>query len=136
MNIIFKSSRRAVTAAIIASLMGIFNACHRHGHGAAENHMHRHNFDELVKHFEDPARDQWQKPDAVIALIAAHLQKHKLASPVVADLGLPGRLRDANVPRELLPKIAEESMHDLWVKTNPRPISGPPVVLELLEAAW
>ena len=59
MNIIFKSSRRAVTAAIIASLMGIFNACHRHGHGAAEHHMHRHNFDELVKHFEDPARDQW-----------------------------------------------------------------------------
>jgi hypothetical protein len=40
------------------------------------------------------------------------------------------------VPRELLPKIAEEAMHDLWVKTNPRPISGPPVVLELLEAAW
>lgn len=49
--------------------------------------MHRHNFDELLKHFEDPARDQWQKPDAVIALIAAHLQKQKLASPVVADLG-------------------------------------------------
>ncbi|MBK8960716.1 MAG: iron-containing alcohol dehydrogenase [Proteobacteria bacterium] len=59
-----------------------------------------------------------------------------IVQKLVADLGLPGRLRDANVPRELLPKIAEESMHDLWVKTNPRPISGPPVVLELLEAAW
>ena len=59
-----------------------------------------------------------------------------IVQKLVADLGLPGRLRDANVPRELLPKIAEEAMHDLWVKTNPRPISGPPVVLELLEAAW
>lgn len=87
MKILHISYRQAVAAAIIASVMGIFNACHRHGHGAAENHMHRHNFDELVKHFEDPARDQWQKPDAVIALIAAHLQKQKLASPVVADLG-------------------------------------------------
>lgn len=87
MRITAKSGRRAVVAAIIASLMGIFNACHRHGHGAAENHMHRHNFDELVKHFEDPARDQWQKPDAVLSLIAAHLQKQKLTAPVVADLG-------------------------------------------------
>ena len=55
---------------------------------------------------------------------------------LVADLDLPGRLRDAKVPRDLLPRIAEEAMHDLWVKTNPRPISGPSVVLELLEAAW
>lgn len=55
---------------------------------------------------------------------------------LVADLGLPGRLRDADVPRDILPLISEESMHDLWVKTNPRPIAGPPDVLALLEAAW
>jgi maleylacetate reductase len=55
---------------------------------------------------------------------------------LVASLGLPGRLRDANVPRELLPRIAEESMHDIWIKTNPRLIAGPPDVLALLEAAW
>ena len=59
-----------------------------------------------------------------------------LVQQLVADLGLPGRLRDANVPRELLSRIAEEAMHDLWVKTNPRPIAGPPDVLKLLEAAW
>ena len=49
MKMLYISYRHAVVAAIIASVMGIFNACHRHGHGAAENHMHRHNFDELVK---------------------------------------------------------------------------------------
>ena len=59
-----------------------------------------------------------------------------LVQQLVADLGLPGRLRDANVPRELLSRIAEKAMHDLWVKTNPRPIAGPPDVLKLLEAAW
>lgn len=55
---------------------------------------------------------------------------------LVASLGLPGRLRDANVPRELLPRIADESMHDIWIPTNPRPITESAQVLALLEAAW
>ena len=49
--------------------------------------MHRQNFDELVKHFEDPARGAWQKPQAIVNLIGAHLKKQKIQSPVVADLG-------------------------------------------------
>ena len=55
---------------------------------------------------------------------------------LVSTLELPGRLRDAEVPRELLPKIAEESMLDMWIKTNPRRINGPRDILPLLEAAW
>lgn len=55
---------------------------------------------------------------------------------LVATLELPGRLRDADVPRDILPTIAEESMHDMWIETNPRKISGPQDVLPLLEAAW
>ena len=55
---------------------------------------------------------------------------------LVAGLDLPGRLRDADVPRDLLPRIAEESMHDIWIKTNPRTIAAPADVLRLLEAAW
>ncbi len=55
---------------------------------------------------------------------------------LVASLGLPGRLRDAEVPKALLPTIAEESLLDLWVKTNPRPLEGAAAVLPLLEAAW
>jgi maleylacetate reductase len=55
---------------------------------------------------------------------------------LVRDLDLPGRLRDCDVPRELLTTIAEESMHDMWIPTNPRSISGPEDVLPLLEAAW
>ncbi len=49
--------------------------------------MHRQNFDELVRHFEDPARDEWQKPQKVLDLISVHLRKQKVTTPVVADLG-------------------------------------------------
>jgi maleylacetate reductase len=37
---------------------------------------------------------------------------------------------------EQLDRIAELSMHDRWIHTNPRKIDGPPVVRELLNAAW
>jgi maleylacetate reductase len=55
---------------------------------------------------------------------------------LIASLGLPGRLRDVEVRRDQLDQIAEESMHDRWVHTNPRKIDGPATVRALLEAAW
>lgn len=42
---------------------------HKHHHGEANEHMHQKSFDELVKQFEDPQRDIWQKPDTVIKLL-------------------------------------------------------------------
>jgi maleylacetate reductase len=55
---------------------------------------------------------------------------------LVASLDLPGRLRDANVAEDILQTIAEESMFDMWIKTNPRPFNSPADVLPLLKAAW
>jgi maleylacetate reductase len=55
---------------------------------------------------------------------------------LIADLGLPGTLRDVGVKPEQLDRIAEESMHDRWVHTNPRKINGPSDVRALLDAAW
>lgn len=55
---------------------------------------------------------------------------------LISELGLPRTLRDVNVSPHLLERIAEESMHDRWVHTNPRTIDGPHVVRQLLEAAW
>jgi maleylacetate reductase len=55
---------------------------------------------------------------------------------LIADLGLPSRLRDVGVKPEQLDEIAEHSMHDRWVHTNPRRIEGPAVVRQLLDAAW
>jgi len=55
---------------------------------------------------------------------------------LIAGLGLPGRLRDVGVKPDQLDRIAELSMHDRWIHTNPRKINGPPVIRELLDAAW
>ena len=55
---------------------------------------------------------------------------------LVATLGLPGRLRDCSIRQEQLEEIAEKSMHDRWIPTNPRKIEGPATVRQLLDAAW
>jgi maleylacetate reductase len=59
-----------------------------------------------------------------------------VVAELVADLGLPRTLRDVGVKPHMLDRIAEESMHDRWVHTNPRKISGPADVRVLLDAAW
>jgi maleylacetate reductase len=59
-----------------------------------------------------------------------------LVAGLIADLSLPSRLRDVGVRQEQLDRIAELSMHDRWIHTNPRKIDGPPVVREILDAAW
>lgn len=55
---------------------------------------------------------------------------------LIAALGLPARLRDVGVPADKLDRIAEGSMHDRWIHTNPRKIDGPGTVRMLLDAAW
>jgi maleylacetate reductase len=59
-----------------------------------------------------------------------------LVAGLIADLGLPSRLRDVGVKEDQLDLIAELSMHDRWIHTNPRKIDGPAVVREILDAAW
>ncbi len=55
---------------------------------------------------------------------------------LVADLGLPGRIRDTGVKPEQLDHIAEMAMHDRWIPTNPRPITNAATVRSLLDQAW
>jgi maleylacetate reductase len=55
---------------------------------------------------------------------------------LIAALGLPARLRDVGVRADQLDEIAEGSMHDRWIHTNPRRIDGPGVVRLLLDHAW
>ncbi len=47
----------------------------------ANEHMHQVGFDTLVKHFENPARAEWQKPEWVIE------QLGDLTGKTVADIG-------------------------------------------------
>lgn len=59
-----------------------------------------------------------------------------VVAALIAGLDLPTRLRDVGVKPEQLDLIAENSMHDRWIHTNPRRIDGPAVIRSLLDAAW
>jgi maleylacetate reductase len=59
-----------------------------------------------------------------------------LVAGLIADLGLPSRLRDVGVNEDQLDRIAELSMHDRWIHTNPKKIDGPAIIRQILDAAW
>ena len=55
---------------------------------------------------------------------------------LVRDLDLPHRLRDVGISREDLPDIAEKVIVSPNIIYNPRPVTDPREVLEVLEGAW
>lgn len=57
-------------------------------------------------------------------------------STLVERLGLPRRLRDVGVRRADFPAIAEKVLHDFTIRTNPRPVTAPAQIVEILELAW
>ena len=64
------------------------------------------------------------------------VKKYRCSGFLPGTSDLAERLRDVGVKEDQLDRIAELSMHDRWIHTNPRKIDGPPVVRELLDAAW
>jgi len=55
---------------------------------------------------------------------------------LVSDLALPSRLRDIGIERNRLDAIAQEAATHPVVRTNPREISSPAQVIQILEKAW
>ncbi|MBS0243314.1 MAG: iron-containing alcohol dehydrogenase [Proteobacteria bacterium] len=53
----------------------------------------------------------------------------------IAGLGMPRRLSDVKIGAEHFQRIAEGAMGTPWVPRNPRPISGPGDVLQILDLA-
>jgi len=58
-----------------------------------------------------------------------------LVGGLIASLGLPRRLADVGVGRDRFREIGEKSMHDRAVLNNPRPITAPEQVMEILDLA-
>src|SRR5476649_1661132 len=58
-----------------------------------------------------------------------------LVARLVKTLGLPGSLKEVGVGRERFREIGEKSMHDRAVLNNPRSITTPEQVMEILELA-
>ena len=70
------------------------------------------------------------------ALGAPHRAACDVVADLVAELGLPSTLRDVGVREDMLDEIAQKSMHDRLIHTNPRKIHGPEDVRRLLDAAY
>ena len=54
---------------------------------------------------------------------------------LVRRLGLPADLKSVGIARDQFQAIAEHTMHDRGVRSNPRPITGPAEIVEILEIA-
>lgn len=71
---------------------------------------------------------------------AAMGQPGKRASEVldgfIRNLGMPRTLREVKVAESDLPRLAKNCMLDDWTYSNPRPISSPEQVMEILKAAY
>jgi maleylacetate reductase len=67
------------------------------------------------------------KPDAPASETLHHLIK---------GLGMPRTLKEVSVRHDDLPRLAENCMLDDWTFSNPRPISSPGQIMEILEAAY
>lgn len=55
---------------------------------------------------------------------------------LVAALGQPGTLRDVGVTREHYEAIASGAMQNMMVRSNPRPITDPIQIKDILDLAW
>jgi maleylacetate reductase len=90
-----------------------------------------------------PAVMRWNAPAnaARQARIAAALgQPGASAADAIAALaaavGLPTRLRDLGVDRSCFAEVAKVSFEQGSIRTNPRQITAPQDILEILELAW
>ena len=70
------------------------------------------------------------------ALGRLQLSAGDAVAELIADLGLPHRLRDVGIKKEQLTAIAEEAAKNPVVQSNPRPIAGAADLMEILRAAW
>ena len=70
------------------------------------------------------------------AMAAADGDAAGAVAALIASLGMPTRLRDQGVTRDQFEAIARGAMENMWVRSNPRPITSPQDVIGLLEAAF
>ncbi|MFV0298223.1 MAG: iron-containing alcohol dehydrogenase [Hyphomicrobiaceae bacterium] len=60
----------------------------------------------------------------------------EVVASFIAGLGMPRRLRDVKVVENDLGRLAENCMLDDWTFSNPRKITGPDQIMEILKAAF
>ena len=123
----------------IAIMRVPFGASHGIGHslGAVTGMSHGYTSCIMLPHV---MRFNAAKTKSVQGLIAqamgTNLDAADAVAKLVADMGLPGRLSDLKVNAEHLEAVAAGAMENLWVKTNPEPITDVEQIRQLLARAW
>jgi len=127
-------------------VMGVHHGtCHVLGgtagvpHGVANSiilpHAIRFNADVLAEYIalagEAMGIDRTGKSDEAVAQ-----QTADAVYDLVSKLGVPQRLRDADVPEDILPKLAENMLLSSSVRNNPKPVETVDDAMEILQAAW
>jgi alcohol dehydrogenase class IV len=52
---------------------------------------------------------------------------------IIRELGMPRTLKEVGVGRDKFDALAKNSLEDIWIKTNAKPITEKEQVLEILE---
>ena len=122
-----------------ASAGGGIGASHAIGHTLGGTYGVPHGITSCVTL---PAVLVWSAPAAMAqqALVseilgAAGLSAGTAVGNLVRTLGLPTDLKSVGIRRDQFQAIAEHTMHDRGVRSNPRPITGPQDIVEILEIA-
>ena len=88
-----------------------------------------------VLDFNAPVNGERQK-DVAAAMGQVGKPAGHVLDTFIRDLGMPRRLREVGVAEDDLPRLAKNCMLDDWTHSNPRKISGPEQVMEILQAAY
>ena len=117
-----------------------YGASHGLGHslGAVTGMSHGHTSCVMLPHVMRYNLDATRAQQARVAQVMGRADGDAAAAvaQLIDALGLSSRLSALNVNREQFAQIAEGAKDNLWVRTNPRPITSAAQLVELLEAAW
>jgi len=127
------------------SMVGIVSgtrlgASHAIGHilGGSANVPHGHTSCVMLPYVLDynaPMNGARQR-EVAIALGQPNTPPGRILDRFIRELGMPRTLRDVKIEEADLPRLAKNCMLDDWTYSNPRPISSPEQVMEILKAAY
>lgn len=127
------------------SMVGIvtgtrLGASHAIGHilGGSAGVPHGHTSCVMLPYVLDwnlPVNGERQR-EVAAAMGAPERPASEVLDRFIAGLGMPRTLRAVNVAETDLPRLAQNCMLDDWTYSNPRKISSPDEVMEILRAAY
>ena len=88
-----------------------------------------------VLEWNAPVNGERQR-EVALAMGAPGKSAAEVVDAFIRGLGMPRTLREVKVAEADLPRLAQNCMLDDWTYSNPRPISGPEQVMEILRAAY